>query len=89
MSASVMKEHCIRCLLEELDPARYREDIERLLQLMDRKEKTPDAEYRRRLSVCMECEYLSQGTCNACGCYVELRAAKKNGRCPYKKWQCI
>ena len=35
-----MKEHCIKCLLEELDPARYEREIGRLLALMDREMKT-------------------------------------------------
>lgn len=77
---------CIRCLLQELDPARYEQDIARLLQMMDAEGKAAEPEYQRRLSVCRECEYLSKGTCNACGCYVELRAAARKGRCPYKRW---
>lgn len=43
-------------------------------------------EYEERLSVCTMCEKLHEGTCNACGCYVELRAAAKISHCPYKKW---
>ncbi|MBR4914941.1 MAG: hypothetical protein IKZ42_06660 [Clostridiales bacterium] len=39
-----------------------------------------------RLSVCKECEKINQGTCLACGCYVEIRAALKAGKCPYSKW---
>ncbi len=82
-----VKEHCIRCLLEEIDPQKYEADIKRLLSCMDRSEKVSEEEYRRRLEVCRACDYLSRGTCNACGCYVELRAAGKRSRCPYKKWQ--
>ncbi len=81
-----MKEHCIRCLLEEIDPAQYQRDIGRLLHLMDRSEKVAEEEYHDRLEICKECEYLSRGTCNACGCYAELRAAGKRSRCPYKRW---
>jgi hypothetical protein len=81
-----MKEHCIRCLLEEIDPAQYQRDIGRLLRLMDRSEKVSEEEYHDRLKICKECEYLSRGTCNACGCYTELRAAVKRSRCPYKRW---
>jgi hypothetical protein len=40
-----------------------------------------------RLNVCRECEKINQGTCLACGCYVEIRAALKNGKCPYNKWK--
>lgn len=81
-----MKEHCIKCLLEELDPARYEREIGRLLALMDRKMKTPQEEYDRRLKTCKACDYLSKGTCNACGCFAELRAATNRSHCPYKKW---
>ncbi len=82
-----MREHCIRCLLEDIDPQKYEQDIKKLLDRMDRSEKVPEEEYHRRLEICRRCDYLSKGTCNACGCYVELRAAVKKGRCPYKKWQ--
>ena len=45
-----------------------------------------DILYARRLDACKGCGFLEAGTCGACGCYVELRAASKRGRCPYKKW---
>ncbi len=48
--------HCLRCLLEEIDPKAY-------------------------------CSYLNAGTCTACGCFVELRAALRTGHCPYRKWE--
>lgn len=81
-----MKEHCIKCLLEELDPDRYEREIGRLLALMDREMKTSPEEYDRRREICKACDYLSKGTCNACGCFVELRAATNRSHCPYKKW---
>ena len=80
------EKHCIRCLLEELDPEQYERDIGRLLAMMDKELKTPEKEYARRLAVCRECEYLSRGTCNACGCFAELRAAVSRSHCPYRKW---
>ena len=49
-------------------------------------ERTPPDLYARRLDACKGCGFLEAGTCGACGCYVELRAASKRGRCPYKKW---
>lgn len=42
--------------------------------------------YEARLGVCKACDYLNAGTCGACGCYVELRAAAKVSACPYKRW---
>ena len=49
--------------------------------------KVSDETYRKRLDVCKNCDYLNEGTCGACGCYVELRAAARTGKCPYKKWK--
>ena len=59
--------------------ATYREAIKA-------RDRVDDAEYERRLTICQDCDYLNAGTCSACGCYVELRAISKTGRCPYKKW---
>ncbi len=42
--------------------------------------------YEKRLSICKECDFLNAGTCGACGCYVELRAAGCKSCCPKKKW---
>ena len=45
-------------------------------------ERADDAETARRLSRCRGCDSLRDGTCALCGCYVELRAAKRRMRCP-------
>lgn len=78
---------CKKCLLEQLDNEKLLKDIERAKALIDDVDKASDEEYNRRLSICLECDYLNQGTCTACGCFVELRAASKAGKCPYSKWQ--
>lgn len=49
-------------------------------------DRVEEACYENRLLVCKSCDYLHEGICGACGCYVELRAVAKAGRCPYKKW---
>lgn len=77
---------CRRCLLRELNETEYREKLERYIVGLDQALKAPEALYEKRLSVCRECEKLSEGTCLSCGCYVELRAAVKESRCPNKKW---
>ena len=48
--------------------------------------KTPADIYEKRLQTCTECERLADGMCAACGCYVELRAAKNANYCPYRLW---
>ena len=85
------KKLCKRCLLSDMGGQVYEERIARLLVLMDKEIKAEEELYKERLSICRGCEKLSGedaafGTCLACGCYVELRAAVKKNRCPYRFW---
>jgi hypothetical protein len=48
--------------------------------------KTAAGLYKERLAACKSCDYLSDGMCRACGCYVELRAARNFKDCPHGKW---
>ena len=83
---SFTKKPCIRCLLQEIDEEKYRSEILREIEWMDEDMRAPEELYQKRLDICGACEKLSRGTCNSCGCYVELRAAAKKGHCPNKKW---
>jgi len=76
---------CKRCLLREMAEADWKM-ISRYKEAIKKSDRVSDKEYERRLAICKKCELLNAGTCGACGCYVELRAAGKAGRCPYKKW---
>lgn len=83
---------CKKCLLSDAGGQMYKDKIEKLLALMDKEVKAEKALYEKRLSVCRSCEKLSgkketAGTCLACGCYVELRAAVKKNRCPHHYWE--
>jgi len=80
------KKPCLKCLLKEMDEAAYMEKLHRYIEMLDADVKTAQGIYADRLSVCKACDYLESGTCLACGCYVELRAAVKKNKCPYKKW---
>lgn len=60
--------------------------IKTYLEAIKKQDRVDDTVYEKRLHVCKECELLNAGTCGACGCYVELRAAALVGHCPYKKW---
>lgn len=77
---------CLKCLLQEIDEKAYMDKLYRYIELLDADIKTEDEIYKKRLHICKQCDYLVAGTCQACGCYVELRAAVKISRCPYKKW---
>lgn len=74
---------CKRCLLRELSEADSA-NIERYKAAIT--ERVSAEKYESRLAVCKECDYLNAGTCNACGCYVELRALGIMAKCPHKKW---
>ena len=77
---------CKKCLLAELDNEKLLADVRAAIDRLDDALKVSEDEYKKRLDMCRICDYLNEGTCNACGCYVELRAATKKGKCPYKKW---
>lgn len=80
------KRRCKRCLLREISESEYKEKLEKYLRMLKADERAEEGIYGKRLAVCKECDKLSGGTCLSCGCYVELRAAVRNSRCPAKKW---
>lgn len=85
---STVKPFCTRCLLSEIDKDKYFENIYEYIAVIPEDIKTPDEEYKRRLALCKECDELINGMCRKCGCFVEVRAAKKINRCPSedKRW---
>lgn len=80
------KRICRKCLLREMEGA-YRQNIEKYLEVISKAERVSDEIYEERLETCKECEKLETATCEACGCYVEFRAAVEHSDCPYKKWK--
>ena len=80
------KKFCRKCLLADLDNEKLLADVRQAIDRLDESMKVSSGVYEKRLEICKSCDYLNEGTCGACGCYVELRAAAKTGRCPYKKW---
>lgn len=76
---------CKKCLLRELQGQDF-QNVYDYIESLDEDIKTPKEEYERRLSVCKECERLISGMCNACGCFVEMRAAVNAKACPYHHW---
>ncbi len=77
---------CKRCLIRELGEESYHKMIGQYIEIFDKSERASDELMENRFSICRECDKLNAGTCLACGCYVEIRAAIKKTRCPYKKW---
>ena len=81
-----MRSLCKKCLLRDAFPADYEKYVASLLRRMPAAQKAPDETYQSRLAQCGACDQLNNGTCMGCGCLVELKAAYKNEKCPYRKW---
>lgn len=76
---------CKKCLLREMAEADAAM-IEKYKAAIKSGDRVDENTYEKRLSICKDCDLLNAGTCNACGCYVELRALSIVSACPYKKW---
>ena len=81
-----MPKPCTRCLLKDYSKEVYDKLIVEGLKALPPEDLTTEDVTSGRLEICLNCEKINQGTCLACGCYVEIRAALKAGKCPYKKW---
>ena len=81
-----MSKPCTRCLLKDYSKEVYEKLIVEGLKALPAEDLADEEVTSKRLSVCKDCEKINQGTCLACGCYVEIRAALKAGKCPYSKW---
>lgn len=80
-----MSRICKRCLIGQ-QAKDYLALIEKNKAATPEKYRAAPKVYDHRIEVCEGCEKLSGPTCMACGCYVELRAIRKDSKCPYKKW---
>ncbi|MGN0182584.1 MAG: DUF6171 family protein [Candidatus Ornithomonoglobus sp.] len=77
---------CKRCGLKTV---LSQEDIARMVnevRSMKGMRFVEDEEYKRRISICGECEKLEYGsTCALCGCVMQVRAMLADGKCPFPK----
>lgn len=77
-----MKAFCKKCLLSEIDADKYYATMFEYIDNLPIDIKTEDGEYKRRLGLCKLCDNLVNGMCIKCGCFVEVRAAKRLNYCP-------
>ena len=77
---------CRKCLLREMDQNAYMESLYAYIARLEPEIKADEAVYEERLGICKGCDYLKEGLCGACGCFVELRAVITKNVCPYQKW---
>ncbi len=81
-----MSKICTRCLLKDFSREQYEKIVVEGLRALPAEDLVSEEIESVRLGYCRQCDKINQGTCLACGCFVEIRAATKKGRCPYKKW---
>ena len=79
---------CRKCLPGQNNEEAFYEDLSRYIQRMDEDLKVDQQTYEKRLNICSTCDRLMNGMCRLCGCFVELRAAKRAMHCPAaeRKW---
>jgi len=83
------KPFCRRCLLEDMpQEAALAQNIRELIALLPQEKRASAEMNAERLNICRNCDHLQNGMCVLCGCYVELRAAKAQMKCPHVpgKW---
>ena len=77
------REKCRRCLLEDMAGASdVKAAVEKAVRDLPPSDRVSADTRRRRLDACRQCGWLLDGTCRLCGCYVEIRASVRRGRCP-------
>ena len=79
------KKICKRCLLEKAGEADLAAIAAERISLIPDEEKSSEELYRSRLDTCLACDELNAGICGRCGCFVEIRAARKHSSCPSEK----
>lgn len=45
--------------------------------------------YKERMSTCLDCEHYSEtlNRCKKCGCFLIIKAALRDTKCPLDKWE--
>lgn len=76
---------CKRCLLIESACEDTFKAVREHIEKIPEGKRADEKLYAERLEKCRQCEALISGTCIKCGCYVELRAAFTDQRCPNAK----
>lgn len=87
-----MKIECRKCFEKDIQDGEFERIVSEYTDSLDPEIKCDDFVYRKRISLCDECDALINGLCKYCGCFVLARAVKKNLMCPYpgsNKWEIL
>lgn len=74
---------CRLCMEFGQDQEALQNQIFKYLDSLNDDDRTDDDHYEKRLKHCDACVDHRQGLCRYCGCFVVVRAAKKQMSCPH------
>ncbi len=78
-----LRKPCVRCLVRDLpEGAALSAVLRERVALLSPEERVAEEIREERLAACRVCPHLNRGTCAMCGCYVEVRSARKGLGCP-------
>lgn len=83
--ANSLNVECEYCLSRELSDEQYIRTIKEYVNLVPLDKRADSRVYQRRLKLCSACEFLQNGMCRMCGCFVEIRAIVAKRTCPINK----
>lgn len=69
----------------EQDSGVLKSQLQTYIESISVEERVEAVQYQQRLEKCETCEALHQGLCKYCGCFVIVRAIKKQMTCPNPK----
>jgi len=76
---------CRKCLTKDMLDKSIYNSIKEYLSIIPIEQIVSDITYNQRLEACKNCNYLHDGLCVICGCFVEARAKKNIMTCPDRK----
>ena len=72
---------CKRCLLRDMEGEALYETMRAYVDNLPPEQKADAETLEARLQKCRNCDHLTNGMCALCGCFVEVRAAKRLMHC--------
>lgn len=77
---------CPDCSVVHISSEQLRTSINEYIDMLDKENCVIEKIYQERLELCYTCTHLYEHTaCSICGCFVEIRAKRKDKHCPYPK----
>jgi len=64
-----------------MDDGEYYRTVQEYISNLPEEMKISSDFYEKRLHYCQNCDNMVNGMCRLCGCFVEVRAAKKMSHC--------